>query len=132
MNGHGGIAALALPTGLVPYLLVGATGTAVHYGLLFLLVRSGLLAPLAASTCGAAAGATVIYLLNYHLTFRSTKSHLKTLVRFLLVAAVGMLFNAAILGLTMSRLEWPLATAQILATGVQFFAAFTANREWTF
>lgn len=120
------------PSQLVKYFGAGATGTALHYLLLAGLVHFTGVKPVPASTCGAIAGAVVIYALNYFITFRSTRAHGLTMIRFGLVAGLGLLINGMALQLALNQLVWPLAPSQILATMLQFSVGFTLNRLWTF
>jgi putative flippase GtrA len=121
-----------LPTQLVKYFGAGVTGTALHYLLLSGLVHYSGIGPVTASTCGAIAGAVVIYALNYSITFHSTRAHGVTMVRFFLVAGLGLIINGMALQLALSQLVWSLAPSQILATMLQSFFGFILNRLWTF
>lgn len=123
---------IGIPIFLPKYLGASLVGTVAHYSLLAFLVGFGVFRPVAASVCGAAVGALIIYLLNYHLTFRSTKGHRESLTRFGLVAACGLILNGIILSLALHRLGWALGPSQVLTTGAQFFAVFLVNRRWTF
>ena len=114
------------------YLGASAAGTLVHYALLTILVQWSALASLWASTCGAAAGALVIYLINYFITFRSTRGHISASSRFIAVAAISTGVNGLVLSTAMAQMNWSLAPAQVLATGTQFSVGFVINREWTF
>lgn len=85
---------------LVKYLGASFSGTALHYLLLASLVHGAGVRPVPASTCGAMAGAMMIYGLNYFITFRSTKAHGPTMARFLLVAGLGLIIKR--------KRAWPL------------------------
>ena len=114
------------------YLGASLTGTIVHYALLIVLVRWLGFAPLWASTSGAIAGALVIYLLNYFITFQSGRRHISASSRFIVVAAVCTAVNALILNTALTQMNWSLAPAQVFATGMQFSVGFAIHRAWTF
>ncbi|BBO91709.1 GtrA family protein [Desulfosarcina ovata] len=119
-------------TQVVKYLGASIAGTLVHYALLVILVRWYALQPLWASTCGAIAGALVIYLANYFITFHSTRRHISASSRFIAVAAISTGVNGLILNTALTQMNWSLAPAQVFATGIQFSVGFTINRVWTF
>lgn len=124
--------AATLPFEMVKQLGASIAGTAVHFGLLSILVGLFHAPPVWASTGGAAAGALVIYLMSYFMTFRSTKEHSACLSKFFLVAAFGALVNGSVLSAAMSQMHWSLLPAQMLASGIQFSICFGINRMWTF
>ena len=117
---------------MVNYLGASVAGTLVHYSLLIILIRSLTLNPLWASTSGAIAGALVIYVLNYFVTFRSIKGHLSASSRFFLVAAICTVVNGWMLNIALTQMNWSLAPAQVFATGAQFSIGFAIHRVWTF
>ncbi|HEX7273768.1 MAG TPA: GtrA family protein [Casimicrobiaceae bacterium] len=114
------------------YAAAGAAGTAVQYALLFLLVESGVMSAVPASTCGAAAGAIVNYMLNYRYTFRSRRPHTEASLKYLLVSLAGIALNAAVVALGTSVLGLHYLVAQVVATGIVLVIAFATNRAWTF
>jgi putative flippase GtrA len=109
----------------------GAVGTATHYCVLIALVELASVAPAAAAAAGAVVGATVNYLLNYHVTFRSRSSHVATFARFAVVALAGMILNAGIVFLFV-RLGMHYLIGQFVATAVVLVVGFVANHLWTF
>jgi len=117
---------------MVKYLGASVAGTLVHYSLLVVLIRSLSLKPLWASTSGAIAGALVIYMLNYFVTFQSTRGHINASSRFFLVAAICTAVNGWILNTALTQMNWSLAPAQLIATVVQFSVGFSIHRVWTF
>lgn len=124
---------IPLPTAeLAKYLGASITGTAVHYLLLFVLVRIFTFGPVPASSCGAVAGAVIIYTLNYYYAFRSSRKHTVALSRFALIAVVGLVVNGTVLNAALAHLDWPVGQAQVLATVVQFWFGFFFNRICTF
>ncbi len=111
---------------------VGAIGTAAQYLVLVLLVEGPAVNPVLASTLGFGLGAIVNYLLNYHYTFRSDKSHLEAASKFFSVALVGALTNTLLMYLGTEWLGLNYLLAQILATGAVLVQNFLLNRYWTF
>ena len=77
------------------YAMVGATGTSLHYGLMYLLL--GPLTPVVASTVGAAAGLVCNYALARIWVFAGRDSLSYPFVKFVLVALSGVGVNAAML-----------------------------------
>jgi putative flippase GtrA len=117
---------------LAKYLGASIAGTLVHYAFLIVLVRWFTVRPLWASTSGAIIGALVIYLINYFITFHSTRRHINASSRFIVVAAVCTAVNALILNTALTQMDWSLAPAQVFATGIQFSIGFAIHRVWTF
>lgn len=111
---------------------VGAVGTAAHFAVLVVLVERLGAAVLLGSTAGFITGAAINYVLNYHLTFASTRRHRQALPRFLLVAGIGMLLNAAIMDVTSRLLGLQYLLCQVAATALVLLWNFGANRSWTF
>lgn len=115
----------------VRFAIVGAIATAMQYAILVLLVRGFAVAPTAASSAGFALAAAANYLLNYRFTFRSDRPHGPAAAKFALLAAMGLLINAAIMHwLTGAGLHYLLA--QVCATGAVLVWNFTGNSLWTF
>jgi len=117
---------------LIKYGTAGAVGTALQYAILVGLVEGFGSNAVAASTIGAVAGAVVNYTLNYHYTFRSSRPHADSLLKFAVVSIAGIALNALVLAAGTSILGLHYFGAQLLATAVVFFAAFVVNRAWTF
>lgn len=117
---------------LIKYLGASIAGTLVHYIILIILVQWFTIAPLWASTSGAIAGALIIYLLNYFVTFQSTRGHIGASSRFFLIVAICTAVNGLVLNIALTQMNWPLPIAQVFATGVQFSVGFGIHRVWTF
>jgi putative flippase GtrA len=114
------------------YVLAGATGTAVHYALLIVLVQLASVGAVAATTAGAVSGALVNYRLNHRFTFESDQPHKHALPRFALVALLGIAINAAVVALLLPWVVPYYLLAQVAATGVVLITGFAVNRAWTF
>lgn len=85
-----------------------------------------------ASAAGALIGAWINYSLNYRYTFRSTKQHREAVVKFAMVAALGLLLNTLCMWLAVEVLQFHYLLGQIVTTGLVFIWSFLANRFWTF
>jgi putative flippase GtrA len=111
---------------------MGGVGTVAHYAVLVALVHLAGLAPVPASTVGAVVGAFVNYTLNYRFTFASRRSHGVALPRFMVIAGLGILVNAAVMASVLAVLTNVYLVAQVVATGAVLLFGYLANRKWTF
>jgi putative flippase GtrA len=118
-------------TRLVRFALVGGIATAIQFAILVLLVRGFDMAPTAASSVGFVLSAFVNYYLNHRFTFRSNRAHGPAAAKFGLLAATGLLINAAVMHLMLGTGVYYLL-AQICATAVVLFWNFIGNSLWTF
>lgn len=109
----------------------GFLGTICHYGLLCILVNHDL-DPLIASSIGMIIGAVIVYVMNYHITFCSSKSHFNTINRFIPMVGIGFCLNGIILTVSMEYLSFPLTVSQLFATAGQFLFGFFISRIWVF
>jgi len=116
----------------IRYGMAGAVGTAAQYAILCILVEGFAIGAVIASSVGAVAGAFVNYVLNYRYTFKSERPHADALAKYGVVSVAGIVLNGLVLALGTSALSLHYLGAQVLATLVVFFAAFTLNRAWTF
>ncbi len=114
------------------YVCVGATGTGVQYVVLFALVSTKMLGAVAASGIGAVFGAIVNYVLNYHLTFKSTGRHAHVAPRFFAVAAAGLAVNSVCMFALVNYLHLPYLLAQCAATVCVLATTYVANSIWAF
>lgn len=112
------------------YGVVGALATAAHYLLMAILIRSGW-SPVPASTAGASVGALVAYMVNRQWTFEADHS-IRRLLRFMAVAALGLLLNASLLLTVHQWLIHSIIGAQLITTGLVFVATFWVNLKWSF
>lgn len=113
------------------FLFVGGTATLLQLGLLTLFIETGLFDPVFSSALSYSISAIYNYLLNYYLTFASTRTHLETFPKFILVASLGVGFNtvtfAALLQLTGFYLF-----AQCVAIVVTLLLNYTLHRYWIY
>jgi len=111
---------------------VGFMSAIGHYGLLIALVQIAKMDAVLASAAGALLGACINYSLNYRFTFRSTKQHRESIIKFTLVAVVGLLLNTLFMWLGVDLLGAHYLLSQIVTTGLVMIWSFFANRFWTF
>lgn len=113
------------------YALVGALGTVVHYLTLIIGVEAFKVAKPAAAVAGATLGALTNYVMNYHLTFTSSRKHKETLPRFALIAALAATLSWS--GARFAeRVGLNYLIAQLGCTVIVLVVGFFLNRYWTF
>lgn len=124
-----------MPHGVSQFLrfgAVGAVGTLAQYVVLWLgAVFLGWPA-VWASAAGYVLGSVVNYLLNYHFTFASGKSHLEAAGKFYMVVGIGWCINTGLMGLLTGGLNWNIWLAQVLTTGIGLGWNFAGSKLWAF
>lgn len=116
----------------VRFLTIGSIVTVVHFGILVALVSSIEVSPTLASTAGFVVSATMNYLLNYTYTFRSTARHSAAILKFVLVALIGLSLNAALMKIGTDGLGSNYLFVQAVAIACVVVWNFLANKHWTF
>lgn len=116
----------------VLFATIGALATCAHIAFLVYLVELHAWPAIPASCVGALVGALVSYWMNYHLTFRSSRPHQVALPRFLLVAAVALVLNGALLAMLLQSFGLHYLLAQVLTTLTILGLTFSASRFWSF
>ena len=111
---------------------VGGIATAIHYLILVALVQGVNMNAVWASTIGFIISAVCNYLLNYRFTFRSNVEHRRAVIKFFVVAGVGLMLNSLTMLITTEYMGLHYLLAQVLATGLVLLWNFTGNRLWTF
>ncbi|MDP2819596.1 MAG: GtrA family protein [Polaromonas sp.] len=111
---------------------VGFISAVGHYGLLIALIQSLDVAPVPASAAGALLGAGINYLLNYRFTFRSTKRHRDTVLKFAVVASAGLMLNTIFMWLGVELLGFHYLIGQTVTTGLVLIWSFLGSRYWAF
>ena len=114
------------------YLTASVIGTVAHYCLMMALIYLATVDAVIASTFGAIVGAAIIYVLNYYVTFRSTKTHQVAATRFALVAVLSVVMNGVILKGMLTWFDWHTMLLQGLTTLTVFGLTYLLNRTWTF
>ncbi|CAG9255589.1 GtrA domain-containing protein [Paraburkholderia unamae] len=116
----------------VLYATVGASGTAVQYAILWILVTTGSAPAPIASTVGAIAGAIVNYLLNFHLTFGSHGRHRAAAPKFFATSVLGMALNYLLMSAQTEVLGLHYLIAQFMSTALVLCVTFIVNASWSF
>lgn len=111
---------------------VGFVSAIGHYGLLIGLVQGFGVAAVPASAAGALLGAVINYALNYCFTFRSTKRHKDAILKFAIVALVGLVLNTLFMWVGVKLLGVHYLLSQVVTTGLVLVWSFIGNRHWTF
>lgn len=114
------------------FTLVGVAGTAVHYGVMAVLIELLGVPPLPSSAAGFITSAVLSYMLNYRLTFASSLSHRRALPMFLIVGSMGLALNSTLVGVLTGPMSWHWLIAQACASIIVLCWNFAANRHWTF
>ena len=123
---------IALLRQFVKFTGVGFVSAIGHYGLLIVLVQFASVPAVPASAAGALLGALINYSLNYRYTFRSTRQHREALVRFVAVAAVGLVLNTLLMWVGVELIGAHYLLSQVVTTGLVLIWSFAGNRYWTF
>ena len=103
-----------------------------HYGLLIALVQIAAVPAVPASAAGALLGAWINYSVNYRYTFRSTRQHRESVLRFAVVAAVGLVLNTLFMWVGVELIGVHYLLSQVVTTGLVLIWSFAGNRYWTF
>lgn len=123
-------AAIALFANFSLHVLTGFVAVGVHYGVLYVLLQTGV-GPLVGSAVGFCGGALTRFALSYWRVF--SPSHGLTIAgrRFVVAIGVQALANTALLGLLLAAglSVWP---AQVATTVALTFANYAAYRLWVF
>lgn len=122
----------SLLTRFVVFAGIGVVGTGCQYLVLVASVHWLKVEPVLGSSVGFLVGALVNYLLNYRLTFRSSKRHSEALSKFLVVAAMGMALNGALMAWSVHTLHLHYLIGQVIATIIVLVWNFLGNYLWTF
>ncbi len=117
---------------LICYGGMGLIGTGVHYIAFLSCIRLNLLDPVFASNFGYVLGAVTNYFLNYYITFKHNSDHIKTIVKFFIVAFIGLGVNYSIFSVSFTYFELHYLISQIIATGMVFGLTFVMNKLWTY
>ena len=112
------------------YTFVGAFATFIHYAIFLIGIHFFSTVPWKATIFGAAGGALIAYILNYHHTFLSHAKHSALLPKFLVVASFGVFIQTLIVAIFSPQIHY--LVAQLIATAVGLILTFIINRFWTF
>lgn len=123
---------IALLRQFVKFTGVGFVSAIGHYGLLITLVQIAAVPAVPASAAGALLGAYINYSLNYRYTFRSTRQHREAILRFAVVASVGLVLNTLFMWVGVELIGAHYLLSQVVTTGLVLIWSFAGNRFWTF
>jgi len=115
------------------FCVVGTIGTAIDFGLLYLLVESAHIWYLLAATISFIVAVINNYIFNKFWTFEDRdKDFLRQFGQFLVVSIIGLGLNVLILYVLVEFAGMWYILAKVLATGVVLIWNFFANKYWTF
>lgn len=123
---------IALLRQFVKFTGVGFVSAIGHYGLLIALVQLAAVPAVPASAAGALLGAVINYSLNYRYTFRSTRQHRETVLRFAAIAAIGLALNTLFMWVGVVLIGAHYLLSQVVTTVLVLIWNFAGNRYWTF
>jgi putative flippase GtrA len=119
-------------SGILKYGVVGVLGTAVHIGVLAIMVEIFHANPVIGSVIGFLGALLSSYLLNYYWTFESADDHLSSFFRYLLVSLIGLGLNTLLMYVTATVLGWWYIYGQLTVILVVPVTNYALNRFWTF
>ena len=114
------------------FALVGAVGTLAHYAVLLTLVECFRQPAVMATACGALVGALLNFVLNHRLTFASQEKYRRTILRFMLIAALSLVLNALLLQLLLHWTGWDYRIAQLIVTLLVLVLNYVLSALWAF
>jgi putative flippase GtrA len=114
------------------YIAAGFVTVAGHYTVTIALVELAHAPPLAASAAGFCVGATIKYLLNYFVAFRSIEKHGAALAKFAIALGVLFALNALFFALLHQGMGMHYIVAQVLTTGLLIPPGYLMSRLWVF
>lgn len=112
--------------------LVGAAATAVHTGVLIVLVEMNVTQPTPANVLAFCCAIFISYFGHYYWTFSSTARHQTAFLRFSVAAVVGFLLNYGIFAVIVDtwRMNYLIALAIVLILVPA--TTFALNKLWAF
>lgn len=113
------------------YLISGGAATALHWGLMTLLMIAGL-SPGTSTALGALAGALFNYVLQFHFTFRSSQAHVEAVPRYLLITLLSWCVNNALFAILHGFASQTVVRAQFLTTLCVTALNFVLYRRFVF
>lgn len=111
---------------------VGAIATLLQYFILVILVSVFYFDAVLSSAIGFTISAFLNYYLNYKFTFKSNQQHRVALVRFFIVASLGLLINTLVMKFLLSYIHLPYLVSQIGATGMVMLSNFILLKKWAY
>ena len=114
------------------FLLVGVAATALQYVVYGVLLRVLPGPAVVASVLGYLAGSVLSYVLNYHVTFGSSRAHASAVPRFYAMVAVAFALNAVIVGALVDGMGLNAWLGQVIATAACLAWNYAVSRRWVF
>lgn len=114
------------------FAMVGASGTALQYLVLWVGVEGWGMRAAKASAAGYALAAVLNYVMNYFFTFASGDSHLRAAGRYFTLLGLGWCLNLVIMWVLVDGAQWNYWLAQALSTGLGLLWNFAGSRWWAF
>jgi putative flippase GtrA len=116
---------------LIKFLFVGGTATLLQLLLLTIAIELEIIQPIVASALSYCISAIYNYLLNYWLTFNSTKSHTETFPKFAIVTCIGASINTLVFA-GLLNLAGHYIFAQAVAILVTLIINFILHKYWIY
>jgi putative flippase GtrA len=117
----------------IKYLSIGGLSTLIQFLLLALLVEYKLASLVFASAAAYFLSSIFNYLANYHFTFESESSHLRTLPKFAIAVGIGLTVNTLLYAFFLKIIgQEHYLIAQCLATGITLFVNYSVNKLWVY
>lgn len=132
MNANGPVRLSPLSIQAILFTGAGLISTAAHYAVFLGLIHFLSVPAVPASAAGATFGAFVNYLLNFRVTFKTSRTHRSAIPRFLTVVIAGIFLNTAIVAALIALTGLSAILCQASATGVVFLCNFVLHRNWSF
>lgn len=120
-----------IPNHLIRFLMVGGSATLFQFILLLLFIEIGHFHEVVASALAFTFSAIYNYLMNYHFTFASKKSHVETAIKFSIVAGLGLTINSSSFALLLTVTPHYLL-AQVGATLITLIVNFLLHKTWIY
>jgi len=117
---------------VVRYGIVGIIGTVLHIGTLALLVERFQVEPVLSSIIGFLIAFVISYFLNFFWVFNSSREHLTTSIRYLVVSVFGLILNTLIMYTVVDILQWWYGWGALGIILVIPASNFILNYLWTF
>lgn len=114
------------------YLVVGVGGLAVYAGSLIALVELLKINSVISSIIAFIISFLYNYVFNYVWVFCSTKKHIQTFPKYLIIVSIAFVLNTLIMYMTTQVFSWWYIWGQISATLIIPPLNFILNNYWTF
>lgn len=116
---------------IVKFVFVGGVATSFNFLVLVLLVEVFAAPKVVSSAVAYMSGGFCSYIMNYYLTFGSSKKHLETIPKFVIVVMLGSLVNTTVFALTNIVIDMYFLS-QCFAVGVALICNFLLHKYWIY